>query len=138
MTKTRTLFDTLTTAVNRHDTAAAAAAYGPDVVVASPDGTFTGRDAAVAYLARLLDTFPDSEVTVWSKVTSGDLVADEWIFTGTNTGPLRLPDGTAVAPTGRPVRLRGCDVAAVEDGHVISHRIYFDQADLLGQLGVAS
>ncbi len=48
-----------------------------------------------------------------------------------------MPDGQSIPPTGKNVRVRGCDAATVEDGLVTSHRFYFDQMELLGQLGLA-
>lgn len=138
MTDTRSTFDGLTAALNAHATDAIRRGYSADVVVTSPDGTYAGAADATAYLADLIDSFPDLHLHVWSKVTSGDLVVDEWTLTGTNTGPVHLPDGSTQPATGRSVTVRGCDVAAVHDGRVISHRLYFDQADLLAQLGFAS
>jgi hypothetical protein len=35
-----------------------------------------------------------------SSVEQGDSFADEWTFAGTRTGPLPLPDGTQLPPTG--------------------------------------
>jgi ketosteroid isomerase-like protein len=61
---------------------------------------------------------------------------DEGFVVGTNTGPLALPTGRTLPPTGRQVRVRSCDVATVEDGLITSHRAYFDQLELLGQLGL--
>jgi predicted ester cyclase len=138
MSDTRTAFDSLTDAMNRHDLDAIADGYGQQVVVNSPDGTFEGRQAATAYLESFLGAFPDLTVNVWSKVTSGDLVCDEWTLTGTNTGPLPLPDGSTLPATGKRVELRGCDIAALEDGQVISHRLYYDNVDFLTQLGIMS
>ena len=138
MTDTRTVIDGLTAALNSHEPEAIRRGYSDEVVVTSPDGTFAGAADATAYLGDLLRAFPDLHLHVWSKVTCGDLVVDEWTMTGTNTGPFRVGDGRTLPATGRPVTLRGCDVAAIEDGRVISHRMYFDQADFLAQLGVAS
>jgi predicted ester cyclase len=138
MSDTREIFDSLTRALNQHDLAAVAEGYSQQVVVSSPDGTFEGREAAAAYIDGFIGAFPDLTINVWSKVTSGDLVCDEWTLTGTNTGPLPLPDGSTLPATGKRVELRGCDIAAVEDGHVISHRMYFDNVDFLNQLGIAS
>ena len=138
MSDTREIFDSLTEALNRHDLAAVAEGYSQQVVVSSPDGTYEGREAAAAYLNGFVDAFPDLTINVWSKVTSGALVCDEWTLTGTNTGAIALPDGSTLPATGRRVELRGCDIAAVEDGHVISHRMYFDNTEFLNQLGIAS
>lgn len=136
MSDAREIFDRLTGAMNSHDAQAAAACYSPAVVVVTPEGTFEGRTEAAAYLDGFVRAFPDLSITSWSKVTSGDLVVDEWSLTGTNTGPLELSDGRSVPATGRTLSLRGCDVGTVDGGQVISHRLYFDEMDMLGQLGL--
>jgi predicted ester cyclase len=138
MSDPRTVFDQLTDAINRHDLADLSERYSPQTVTQSPDGRYEGRDAVTAYLKTFFSAFPDLRVVVWSKVTSGDLVCDEWTLTGTNTGPLSLPDGSTLPATGRQVEIRGCDIAVVEDDHVISHRMYYDNVELLAQLGIAS
>ncbi len=132
----RQTFDRLTDAVNAHDLEAVAACYGADVVLVSPDGTFTGRDEAVSTFRQFLETFPDMQVTSWSTVTSGDLVADEWTLTATNTGPIATPDGQPIPATGRAVTLRGADVGVIEHGVITSHRLYWDQLELMTQLGL--
>jgi ketosteroid isomerase-like protein len=136
MTDAREIFDRLTDAMNRHDVSGVANYYSPEVVLAAPEGRFEGREQAVAYLGGFLQAFPDLRVSAWSKVTSGDVVIDEWSFTGTNTGPLELPDGRTIAATGKTVSLRGCDVGTVENDQVISHRLYYDELELLGRLGL--
>lgn len=138
MSDSRTVFDHLTDAINRHDLPGISEDYSPQVVTQSPDGRYEGLDAVAAYLGTFFSAFPDLRVDVWSKVTSGDLVCDEWTLTGTNTGPLSLPDGSTLPATGRQVEIRGCDIAVVEDDHVISHRMYYDNVELLAQLGIAS
>ncbi|TQJ58089.1 SnoaL-like polyketide cyclase [Arthrobacter sp. SLBN-83] len=55
---------------------------------------------------------------------------------GTNTGQLGLPTGGILPPTGKQVRVRSCDVARVEAGVITTHHAYFDQMELLGQLGL--
>lgn len=136
MSDARKISDRVTDAMNRHDVAAAADCYSTQAVVVAPEGSFEGRDQARAYLEGFLRSFPDLTITSWSKVTSGDLAIDEWTFAGTNTGPVELPDGRNLPATGRSVTVRGCDVATVEDGEIISHRVYFDEMELLGQLGL--
>jgi len=132
----RRLFDRLTDALNDHDLEAVASGYAPDVEVTSPDGTFQGRDQATAMLASYFTAFPDMRVTTSAKLETGDMVADEWILTGTNTGPIETPDGRTIAPTGKGVSLHGADVGTVEGGLVTSHRIYWDQLEFLTQLGL--
>jgi hypothetical protein len=50
--------------------------------------------------------------------------------------PLPMPTGEAIPATGKQIRVRACDVATVEGGRLTSHRIYFDQMEFLGQLGL--
>lgn len=138
MSETRVVFDRLETALNQHDRQAISACYGDDVALVAPEGAFKGRDEATAYLVSFLDAFPDLHIDNLSKTTSGDVAIDEWIFTGTNTGPLALPDGTNVPATGRRVNVRGCDVAVVTGGAITSHRVYYDLLDLMTQLGLAA
>ena len=71
-----------------------------------------------------------------TNIESGDTAIDEGYFVGTNTAPLSLPTGESVPATGKAVRLRVCDIATVQNGVIINHRLYFDQMDLLGQLGL--
>lgn len=137
MTDTRAAVDELTAALNAHAPDAIRRGYSEDVVVTAPDGTFAGAADATAYFDCLITAFPDLHLHVWSKVTSGELLVDEWTLTGTHTGPFLLRDGSTLPATGRLVTLRGCEVAAVEDGRVISLRMYFDQTDFMNQLGVA-
>ena len=133
----RTVFDALTDAVNRQDREAIAACYAPDVTVVSPDGTLTGREAAAKLIYGYIDAFPDLHVTSWSKVTSGEMAVDEFTIEGTNTGPIATPEGESIPPTGRAFSLRCIDVGVIRDGQIVSHRSYWDQLDLLTQLGLA-
>jgi predicted ester cyclase len=48
---------------------------------------------------------------------------------------LHTPNGD-VAPTGKPVEFRWAAVYEVEGEELISEHLFFDQMDLLGQLGL--
>ncbi|MCW2615782.1 MAG: SnoaL-like polyketide cyclase [Frankiales bacterium] len=79
--------------------------------------------------------FPDAPYEPVSQLESGDVAVDEGYLAGTHTGVLSTPEGD-VAPTGRSLRLRSCDVLTVKGGKAVSHRFYFDQLDLVTQLGL--
>ena len=79
--------------------------YADDAVQLMPDGTFEGRAAIKDRLAKELDAFSDIAHRYVSYVEQGDAFADEWVFAGTHTGPLQLPDGTELAATGKRVEL---------------------------------
>ena len=137
MGEARRVMDAMTDATLQSDLEAAANLYAPDAVVVTPDqGELRGREQIVQYLKEINDAFPDNSYEPAYKHESGDTAIDEGYFVGTNTGPLALPTGESVPATGTAVRLRVCDVATVQNGVITNHRFYFDQMDLLGQLGL--
>jgi predicted ester cyclase len=93
-------------------------------------------DAIRARLARDLEAFADAKYVVESFVEGGDSFADEWTFTGTNTGPFRLPDGTQVPPTGRQVEIKGMELVVVRDGRIVVDNLYYDFMAAVSQLGL--
>ncbi|HXZ72817.1 MAG TPA: ester cyclase [Streptosporangiaceae bacterium] len=80
--------------------------------------------------------FPDSTVTVDVIVEQGETIAAEWTFIGTHTGPLVMPDGTELPPTGKRVELTGMELVQVRDGKAAVHHAYWDNMAVAGQLGV--
>jgi steroid delta-isomerase-like uncharacterized protein len=109
--------------------------YAEDAVQTMHDGTFAGRSAIRERLARDLITCPDATYTVGSFVEQGDSFADEWTFTGTQTGPFPLPDGTQLPPTGKRVQIRGMELVQVRDGKIVVDNLYYDSMAVLAQLG---
>ena len=129
--------DAMTDATLQKNLEAVANLYAADAVVVTPDqGELGGREQIVQYLKEINDAFPDNSYEPAYKHESGDTAIDEGYFVGTNTAPLSLPTGESVPATGKAVRLRVCDIATVQNGVIINHRLYFDQMDLLGQLGL--
>jgi steroid delta-isomerase-like uncharacterized protein len=110
--------------------------YAEDAVQRMHDGVFEGLDAIRDRLARDLTAFPDAKYIVESFVEDGDSFADEWSFTGTNTGLFRLPDGTEVPATGRPVEIKGMELVEVRDGKIIVDNLYYDFLAAVVQLGL--
>ncbi len=133
----RESIDRMTAAMVNHDVDALAAAYSEDAVAVTPDeGELKGSDEIVRYLGGLLSAFPDFTWEPLAEHESGDTSIDEGWFVGTNTGPLPLPDGSIMPATGRAVRVRGCDIATVDGGVIVRHHFYYDQMELLTQLGL--
>ncbi|MER5649399.1 ester cyclase [Streptosporangium sp. NPDC002524] len=127
--------DALADAVNDHDLEALIRCYSPRAVTVMPGGVAEGRDQIRSYYAQFLEAFPDLRVTIWSRLERSDDISHEWAFAATHTGPFLVP-GAVLPPTGREIRVRACSVRTVEDGLILSHRLYFDQLELLSQLGV--
>ena len=134
MATAREIGDRLTQAIERGDIQSAVACYGADAVLIAPDGTFRGREQIEEYWRAYLDAFSDLSVAITSQLDAGDTALDEWTFSATHSGALETP-GATVAPTGRRVTLRGADAGVVRDGALVEHRLYYDQAELLEQLG---
>jgi steroid delta-isomerase-like uncharacterized protein len=110
--------------------------YAEDASQRMHDGVFEGIDAIRERLACDLTAFPDAKYVVNSFFAAGDKFADEWTFTGTNTGPLRLPDGTEIAGTGKPVEIKGMEYVEVCDGKIVVDNLYYDFLAAVAQLGL--
>jgi steroid delta-isomerase-like uncharacterized protein len=121
---------------NAGDLEACMELYAEDAVQWMHDGLFAGVDAIQERLARDLTAFPDARYVVESFVEDGDTFADEWTFTGTNTGPFRLPDGSEVPATGRPVEIKGMELVEVRDGKIVVDNLYYDFMAAVSQLGL--
>lgn len=61
----------------------------------------------------------------------------EATITGTHSGILASPAGN-IPPTGRSVSVPFANVLEVRGGKTTSSTLYFDQADLVAQLGIAT
>ena len=110
--------------------------YAEDSSQLMPDGTFEGRSAIHDRLATELAAFSDIAHRYISYVEQGDAFADEFVFVGTHTGPILLPDGTEVPPTGKRVEVQGMELVRVRDGKIIVDNLYYDNLAVVAQLGV--
>jgi predicted ester cyclase len=138
MGEARKILDQATEASFNQDWAAAEKFYAPDAVGVTPDqGEIKGGAEIMQWLKQFFDSFPDGKYQPEFQHESGNTAIDEGWFTGTNTGELVLPTGDRLPATGKRVRVRGADMATVENGLITSHRFYYDQMDFLGQLGMA-
>ncbi len=110
--------------------------YAEDAVQLMPDGTFKGRSAITDRLAKELASFSDIAHRYVSYVEGDDAFADEWVFVGTHTGPLVLPDGTELPPTGKRVEVKGMELVRVRDGKIVVDNLYYDNLAVAAQLGL--
>jgi ketosteroid isomerase-like protein len=109
--------------------------YAEDAVQFMPDGFYEGRGAIRERLTRELAGLSDLVWAVESFVEDGDEFADEWSVVATHSGPIRLPDGSEIPPTGNRIELRGMEYVRVHDGEIVVDNLYYDNAGLLAQLG---
>ncbi|MDQ3929521.1 MAG: ester cyclase [Chloroflexota bacterium] len=123
-------------AFNRGDLDEAAKAFSPDVETIEPGvGTLRGAEAWKAYGASFKRAMPDARLNLKSAVEQGNMIAVEGTFTGTHTGPMMTPTGE-LPPTGRAIELPYIDVFRIENGLLVTHRVYYDQITMLSQLGL--
>ena len=109
--------------------------YAEDAVQLMPDGIFQGRNAIRERLAKELAAFSDVRFGFTSFVEQDDAFADEWTFAGRHTGPLVLPDGSQLPPTGKRVEMKGMELVRVLAGKIIVDNLYYDNLAVAAQLG---
>jgi steroid delta-isomerase-like uncharacterized protein len=106
----------------------------------TPDGTYedpssrrpVSGEAFRGYMKGLWAAFPDLTFETESIGEMGpDLVAAQWVMTGTNSGSMM-----GLPPTGKSVRVRGADFFRMKDGLIRSVTGYFDSRDIPTQLGL--
>ena len=94
-----------------------------------------GREAATQYAMAWLRAFSDARMTVKNELVSGDWVTQEFTFVGTHDETLSSPTGEIPAThkrlTGRAVQL-----LHVEGDTITDTRLYFDQVQVMTQLGL--
>jgi steroid delta-isomerase-like uncharacterized protein len=136
MSAYRNLLERYVELYNAGDLDACMELYSQDAVQRMHDGTFAGRAAIRERLARDLTACPDATYTVGSFVEQDDSFADEWTFAGTHTGPLSLPDGIQLPPTGKRLEIKGMELVQVRDGKIVIDNLYYDAMSVLAQVGL--
>src|SRR5687768_6787574 len=89
-----------------------------DIVVATPMGTFEGRDGAGAFVDGFYTAFPDLRHEV-EGVTENDAESAtvQLRIVGTNDGPMQSPGG-AIPATGKPLDMRAESKFTLRDGRI--------------------
>jgi steroid delta-isomerase-like uncharacterized protein len=118
---------------NRHDAKAIVAAFAEGGTYSNPNQDHPLAGEAIGDFARTVFTiFPDFSLDLISiGDTGGSLVALQWVYHGTNTGP--FPDGTPA--TGRRVTLPGAAFVQVQGDKIRSEQVYIDRLAEQKQLG---
>jgi predicted ester cyclase len=128
-----------TAAFNAHDAEALSKLDDPNVVSSFPSPLgrteASGREASKVYNQSWFTAFPDAKVTITNEVISGDHIVQEGTFQGTNTGTWKSEVADMPA-TGKTLKGQYCLIAKVRDGLIVSSNLYFDQVQVLTQLGL--
>lgn len=137
MASAREVVDRSLEAWRAGDADAFAACYSEDATLTGPGGMeLRGRDGARQFMQGWCEAFPDNEITINNRYEAGSVLVEEGFFGGTHTGTLHSPDGQAIPATGRSLRAPYVDVFEVRGDEVVAERLYFDQVELLTQLGL--
>ena len=114
------------------------ALYTDDVVYEWPGGARISRleDLKEKYFDALLTAAPDRRSADVVLYADGDYVVEQATYTGTHTGIWRNPAGAEVPATGKKMTSPFVGVFRVENGKISSIRIYYDQIEVLTQLGL--
>jgi ketosteroid isomerase-like protein len=115
------------------------AMHADDAVWQVGGATLRGRDEIRGWLQPFWQAFTTSRhVLEHVYEVEPDRVMAEGTFTGTHDGPLPMPDGTELPPTGKAIAFRFAMSVERDPGAEVMRAvsIYFDQLDFLGQLGL--
>jgi steroid delta-isomerase-like uncharacterized protein len=115
-----------------------AALYTEDVEYEGPGGTrISGlADLKEKYFDALSTAAPDRASRDVVLIAEGDHVVELARYTGTHTDTWRSPDGLEIPATGRELDFPFVGVFQITNGKIRSIRIYYDQVEVLTQLGL--
>ena len=123
-------------AFNAHDEARISELNSENALFEGPgDVRLEGRDAVTEYTMAWLNAFPDARITLNNEFAAGDWVAQEFMFEGTHEATLSSPSGD-IPPTHKSLKGRGAQIFKIEGDAVTDTRLYFDQVQLMTQLGL--
>ena len=90
----------------------------------APGVEHEGRPARIAAENVWLDAFTENDIHTTGRYVDGDEIVDFAVMTGVHSGPLPLPGGAVLPPTGR--RMSGAYVARyrIVEGKVAHQQIY--------------
>jgi steroid delta-isomerase-like uncharacterized protein len=129
--------------VNAHDLDKWRACLADDFTASYPSlrddgngGANGGVNGEVAYNynAVIMAAMPDLHFDVQRTVVNGDVVVYQWMASATQTGALTMPTGT-IPPTGKRASAPGVLIAVVKNGKIVREETYWNQLEVLAQLG---
>jgi steroid delta-isomerase-like uncharacterized protein len=113
------------------------ACYTDDASITAPGGTqLHGHDGVRQFYSMWNEAVPDNEISIERDYVSGSVIVQEGVFSGTHTGNLATPDGQVIPATGRSLRVPYAEVLETEGDQIAASRLYFDQVELMTQLGL--
>jgi steroid delta-isomerase-like uncharacterized protein len=94
-----------------------------------------GADARIEAAQSWKRAFPDEHGTITGAYTTGNTVAIELTWEGTQSGSMATPDGQVLPPSNERITVKAVEVIEIEDGKIKVLRHYFDLMTMLQQIG---
>jgi len=94
-----------------------------------------GKDEVMAAVFKWKIAEPDMVGPVDRMTVEGDRVACEVVWRGTHTGPLQMPDGSVVPPSGKSTAITACGVLTFKDDKLAEMNHYYDALWFLMDIG---
>lgn len=95
------------------------------------DAVNTGKQELEAFLRATFAAIPDFRIEPKAAFAAGTQVANEWVMSGTQTGPF-----PGIPATNKWFSVRGASIMEVEQGRIRRNTDYWNLATLLQQVGV--
>ena len=119
---------------NRRDWDKMRSLFHADYTYTGADGKeLVGPEAGIEVARSYANVFPDGKTEITNVCVSGNTAVAEFVARGTHQGELM-----GVAPTGKPIEVRVCNVMEIRDGKVYREREYLDTMNMLVQIGAAT
>jgi ketosteroid isomerase-like protein len=117
------VLERLHVAMNRHDLEAFLDCLDPNYrseQPAHPNRGFGGREQVEKNWSAIFEGIPDFHAELLATATDGDTSWAEWHWTGTRADEA-------------PLDMRGVTLFAVEDGRIVSGRLYMEEVEQAGK-----
>jgi ketosteroid isomerase-like protein len=129
-------------AFNARDFAGMDAVHHPDMIAHVEGNTapIYGRAAHAEAMKQFFTVFPDVHVAndpYPVQFGTGDWITVVSRVTGTFTGPMALPDGTVIPPTGKAFDVEFTQTVKFEGDRIVEISAFWDSAEQARQMGLA-
>lgn len=113
-------------AVDAHNLGALERYRAPDYLWEGPGMPGpAGAEAEDIFMRGAYQAYPDMRIEVSQTIAQGDFVVVNGVLTGTNQGPMTMPDGQTIPATGEKMNRRFSETLEFADGKVVRRSIYY-------------
>lgn len=108
----------------------------PEFIRHLPGGDdIVGIEAIKEEINNFRTGFPDLDITIDLLSIKDDLIIYKVTLSGTHTGVFVIPPFGEIPPTGNTLVVNGLEIDHIVDGQIVEEWVYYDQLDILSQLG---